>query len=147
MALLGSPETLGIELFQSKSYSSKINSLVPPSTGSNGRYVLAPKRTKGNVERKERRWKRGEEGDEGKNREREREKGSKRLPLTNNRSQPITTEVTHPSRIVERAKSSFLPRSWDATIAGLASWISSLPWLFSPFPRIVSLKVARRVEW
>lgn len=54
-----------------------------------------------------------------KKKKKQRKKGSKRLPLTNNRSQPITTEVTHPSRIVERAKSSFLPRLWDATIAAL----------------------------
>ena len=64
MALLGSPETRGIVLFQSKSYSSKINSLVPLSTRSNRQYVLALERTKeGNVERKRGREEEEEEGD------------------------------------------------------------------------------------
>lgn len=80
-------------------------------------------RTKGNAERKEDVEDEKEGGKEKmkkkKKRKKRRKKGSKRLPLTNNRSQPITTEVTHPSRIVDRAKSSFLPRLWDATIAAL----------------------------
>lgn len=68
-------------------------------------------------------------GGEEEEKKKQRKKGSKRLPLTNNRSQPITTEVTHPSRIVERAKSSFLPRLWDATIA--ASHPDSLNFVFA----------------
>ena len=77
MALLGSPETRGIVLFQSKSYSSKINSLVPLSTRSNRQYVLALERTKeGNVERK--RGREEEEEEEGDGTKGKKEKNTKK---------------------------------------------------------------------